>query len=349
MAKDAECAYPNFTPASPPSWLMPELTMPIDEDMALATAVPFALDSTFAWPCDTQLDLAESSPHPSQAARTLEDLAARAEYCASLMSSQSASLAQNGFNVFIHPSQTLASNALRDAFAGSALQVTRNTCNAAFVDTEIARRASQVVDALQSALTHSDLIEVDALPPVQALLVYQCIRLFSPGSISQQMQAERDNVVLRSWAARLQLSLPPYSSSSAPTNTTWESWVKQEAIRRTLVCIELVDGTYTYLRGLWPIGIRCHHDLEFTAQKGLWEAKSAAEWRLVCDDARCPSLPANMLRLYKDLHDASPNDLDDIGVLLRVAAEGFGDLDEWLGCDRQALQRWSLRGNVRLR
>ncbi|KAJ3543175.1 hypothetical protein NM208_g3714 [Fusarium decemcellulare] len=321
--------------------------MPIDEDMPLATDMSLVLDTAISQPSDMQLYPTESPPHLSQTTDTLEDLVARAEYCASLMSSQSASLAQNGFNVFIHPSQTLASNALRDAFAGSALHSRRNPCNATFVDSEIARRASQVVEAMQLALTHSDLVEVDALPPVQALLVYQCIRLFLPANISQQTQAERDNVVLRSWAARLRSSLPPYSRSTLAT-TTWESWVKQEAIRRTLVCIELVNGTYTYLRGLWPIGVRCHHDLEFTAQKYLWEAKSAAEWRLVCNDARCPSLPASMLRFGEDLQDASPNDLDDMGVLLRVASEGFGKLDEWLGSDRQALQRWSLKGHVRL-
>jgi hypothetical protein len=187
--------------------------------------------------------------------------------------------------------------------------------------------------------------EMDLLPSVQALLVYQCIRLFSPGSLSQQMQAERDNIELQSWATRLQVLLSPINGSEL-ANTTWEAWVKQESLRRTLVCIELIQGTYTFLRGLWPMGVRCHHNLEFDAQKSLWEAKSAAEWQLVCEDPIYPSLPCNLLHLDEDIQQASPSELDDIGVLLRVAGKGFENLNAWLGRDRQALQRW---GDVRLR
>ncbi|KAJ4246326.1 hypothetical protein NW762_013677 [Fusarium torreyae] len=185
----------------------------------------------------------------------------------------------------------------------------------------------------------------DILSSLQALLVYQCIRLFNPSNISQQTQAERDNIVLQSWAVRLQL-LQPLENGNELTNMTWESWVKQEATRRTLICIELVTGTYTYLRGLWPMGVECHHDLWFTAQKRLWEAKSAAEWRLTRDDTSSPLLPTNMLRLDSDIEHASPSDLDDIGVLLRVAGQGVENLNQWLSRDGRALQRW---GDVHLR
>ncbi|EXL93534.1 hypothetical protein FOIG_13382 [Fusarium odoratissimum NRRL 54006] len=179
------------------------------------------------------------------------------------------------------------------------------------------------------------------LPSVQALLVYQCMRLFSPGSISQQAQAERDNIVLQIWASRLQLLL---ACEDELTEASWEFWVEKEAIRRTLICIELAQGTYTYLRGNWPIGVRCHHDLRFNAQKALWEAKSAAEWHLVSEDSAHPSLPCNMLRLHKDIRDAMPGDLDDIGVLLRAAGEGLANMNTWLRHDKEALQRWGQVG-----
>ncbi|KAM0231512.1 hypothetical protein ACHAP5_011043 [Fusarium lateritium] len=250
-----------------------------------------------------------------------------------------------GYNVFIHSSQTLASNILRGTFAASALHAIRTPSNARFVNAEIAQRAKQLVEAMQAESTGSDETEHRMLSSLQALLVYQCIRLFNPSNISQQAQAERDNVVLQLWAVRLQLSRPPNNSNEL-TNMTWESWVKQEAIRRTLISVELVTGTYTYLRGLWATGVRCHHDLWFTAQKRLWEARSAAEWRLVRDDSSSPSLPTNLLRLDTDLEQASPSDLDDIGVLLRVAGNGFEDLNEWLSRDERALSRW---GDVHLR
>ncbi|KAF4957872.1 hypothetical protein FSARC_11168 [Fusarium sarcochroum] len=292
--------------------------------------------------CGMQLYATES---PSQAAGIHEDFTARAEFCAQLLSSQSTSLAEMGFNVFIHHSQTLASTVLRDTFAASALHAVRNPSNSRFVNAEITQRAAQLVEAMQSESIGNDVAETDMLSSLQALLVYQCILLFSPGSISQQTQAERDNIVLQSWAVRLQLFKSPHGDSEIE-NTTWEAWVKQEAIRRTLICVELVTGTYTYLRGLWPVGVQCHHDLSFTAQRRLWEAKSATEWRLIYEDISFPSLPTNMLRLDSDLEHASPSDLDDIGVLLRVAGKGFDNLKEWLSRDRRALQRW---GDVDLR
>ncbi|KAF4338095.1 hypothetical protein FBEOM_7994 [Fusarium beomiforme] len=297
--------------------------MPMTVSPSLATAS-----------CGTQLS-PECSP---QTVAAPGDLTARAEFCARLMSPQSTGLAETGFNVFIHPTQTLASEALRDALAGSALHATRNPFNARLVDSEIARRASNIVEALHIASMSSETVDLNMLPAVQALLVYQCMRLFSLGFISQQTQAERDNVVLQIWASRLQLQLS--SSDSDLMKESWQSWIEKEAIRRTLICIELAQDTYTYLRGNWPAGLRCHHDLKFNAQKVLWEAKSAATWRLICEDPVHPSLPCNMLHLHEDIRDAFPGDLNDIGILSRAAGEGIENMNDWLGRDGVALQRW---------
>ncbi|KAH7195537.1 hypothetical protein DER44DRAFT_791502 [Fusarium oxysporum] len=334
-AKGMECLYPTFTAVPPPlpsASGSPLLSDSID-DALLSLQIPSFISTTEAY--GMQLDSAEYPP------RTANDFTARAEFLAHLMSLQSTALAEKGFNVFIHPSQTLASDALRDALAGSALHTVRNPSNARFVDSEITRRASHIVAVLYAASISDDTVDLRMLPSVQALLVYQCMRLFSPGSISQQAQAERDNIVLQIWASRLQLLL---ACDDELTEASWEFWVEKEAIRRTLICIELAQGTYTYLRGNWPIGVRCHHDLRFNAQKALWEAKSAAEWHLVSEDSAHPSLPCNMLRLHKDIRDAMPGDLDDIGVLLRATGEGLANMNTWLRHDKEALQRWGQVG-----
>jgi hypothetical protein len=331
-AKGMECSYPSFTAVPPPppnaSLGSPLLSDSVG-DALLSLQTCLFIPSTESH--GMHLDSSEYPPHIA------EDFTARAEFLAHLMSLQSTALAEKGFNVFIHSSQTLASDALRDALAGSALHAMRNPSNARFVDSETTRRASIVVELLHLASISDDAVDLQMLPSVQALLVYQCMRLFSPGSISQQTQAERDNIVLQIWASRLQLSL---ACDDELMEASWEFWVEQEAIRRTLICIELAQGTYTYLRGNWPLGVRCHHDLRFNAQKALWEAKSAAEWRLVSDDSVHPSLPCNMLRLHKDILDAVPGDLDDIGILLRAAGEGLENMNAWLGRDKEALQQW---------
>ncbi|KAF5982798.1 hypothetical protein FBULB1_4118 [Fusarium bulbicola] len=192
-AKGVECSYPTVTPVPPP--VSPLLSDSID-NVLLSLQTPSATEAY-----GMQLDPAEHHPH------TANDYTARAEFLAHLMSLQSSALADEGSNVFIHSSQTLASDALRDALACSALHAVRNASNARFVDSEITRRASNIVAVLDAASVSHDTADLRMLPSVQALLVYQCIRLFSPGSISQQTQAERDNFVLQIWASRLQLSL----------------------------------------------------------------------------------------------------------------------------------------------
>ncbi|KAF5558618.1 hypothetical protein FNAPI_5022 [Fusarium napiforme] len=335
-AKGIECSYPTVTPVPPPSNAM--LSDSIDDDALLSLQMPsFTSSATEAY--GMELDSVDHHAHAH--AHTANDYTARAEFLAHMMSLQSTTLADKGFNVFIHSSQTLASDALRDALAGSALHAMRNPSNARFVDSEIARRASNIVAVLLAASISEDTFDLQMLPSVQALLVYQCMRLFSPGSISQQTQAERDNFVLQIWASRLQLSS---ERDGDLMEVSWELWVEQEAIRRTLICTELAQGTYTYLRGNWPVGVRCNHDLRFNAQKALWEAKSAAEWRLVCDDFAHPSMPCNMIRLHKDIRDAMPGDLDDLGVLLRAVGEGLKDMNTWLRHDKEALQRWGQVG-----
>ncbi|KAF5986615.1 hypothetical protein FCOIX_1429 [Fusarium coicis] len=306
-AKGIECSYPIVTPVPPP----------------LSNALP----------SDSIDDALLSLQMPSFTSSTTEAYGMELD--------SSTALADKGFNVFIHSSQTLASDALRDALAGSALHAMRNPSNTRLVDSEIARRASNIVAVLLAASISDDTFDLQMLPSVQALLVYQCMRLFSPGSINQQTQAERDNFVLQIWASRLQLSL---ERDDDLMEVSWELWVEQEAIRRTLICIELAQGTYTYLRGNWPVGVRCNHDLRFNAQKALWEAKSGAEWRLVCDDFAHPSMPCNMIRLHKDIRGAMPGDLDDLGVLLRAVGEGLKDMNTWLRLDKEALQRWGQVG-----
>lgn len=263
----------------------------------------------------------------SQAIRAMQDFAARADYCARVMTLQPDALVGRGFNAFIHPSQALASSDLRDAFAASALHAARTRSNSALVTAEIARRARQLVQGSSlSTQRNSGLDQVDKLARTQALLVYQCIRLFSADT-AQQSQAERDNGVLQTWAGDLRSCLPLFSPSLAPC-TEWETWVKHEATRRTLVCVELINGTYAYLRGRWPPGMHCHHNLDFTGQRSLWEAQSATQWLSLKADPCLAALPVNLLQFSQDLRDVTLKDLDDIGTMLHVAAEGFARLHQ---------------------
>lgn len=260
---------------------------------------------------------------------------ARTEYAGRRLAAQACALAEAGHTAFIHHTQVGASTVLQDALAASALHAMRNPANVAIVKTEIARRASLLVDAVEAALACNPPIELDLLPPVQALLIYQCIRLFSTSDITQQAQAERDGARLSAWADRLRQTISPFG----PVNE-WTDWIRQESVRRTAVFAETISGVYTFLKLGWDCEGRVSQ-LGFTAQAALWEARSAAEWREMWKTSR--RLELTMSTFGHDTQGADPEDFDELGRVICATYRGLDALEEWFGGDKATLKRWGLR------
>lgn len=313
--------------------------------------VPVTSTTTTAAATNTNTDLV------GDVATVCARLQPRMEYAARRIAAQTLLLAETGRCTFIHHAQVPESGALRDAFSASAAHAMGSSANASLVRSEISRRAAALVDAVGSAgaVSRWPLVEMDMLPPVQALLIYQVIRLFSPHcGITERAQAERDAVVLRSWVTKLRATLKPIhsnhdtssssSSSSSMGTTPWESWVGEESTRRTIVFAETLRGVCSFLKREWDGASECVHNLEYTAQVGLWEAQSAAEWRTAV--SRLPALPVNMKSYHRDLLESTPSDVDDLTIILYGASEGLDSLEEWLDGDRQLLEKWGLRGNA---
>jgi hypothetical protein len=81
--------------------------------------------------------------------------------------------------------------------------------------------------------------------------------------------------------------------------------------------------------------------LGFTAQAALWEARSAPEWNAMW--ARGPRLEVMMRSWTRDMQDATPEDAEDLSIILRALMFGLEGLEEWLGGSRATLVRWGLR------
>ncbi|KAF5981704.1 hypothetical protein FBULB1_4642 [Fusarium bulbicola] len=156
---------------------------------------------------------------PSQGFRnrpvyTNNTLKGRAEYEASRIVHQVKTFAESGRTSFIHCSQTSNSTALRDAFAACSLYTARNSANAS----QISRRAELLIQATDTAialgpLSSQSAMSLDLLPSVQAMLVYQCIRLFSDDN-SLQEQAEQDAKSIARWIDILQALAQETTSSN---------------------------------------------------------------------------------------------------------------------------------------
>lgn len=271
----------------------------------------------------------------------------RTEYAARRIAAQASSFASQGWTPFIHHTQIVSSPILRDAISASALHAMRNYSNAPIVKTEIARRANLLVDTIEAARAQYPPLEIDMLHPVQALIIYQCIRLFSTSDIAQQAQAERDGTHLRAWLNKLREQLRPSTPSpdgQTPTqnqNQSWEAWIGYESVRRTVVFAELLNGVYTFLKYGWDDADTRMRTLEFSAHAGLWEARSAVEWRAIW--ATSPPIHVNLANFNADIERAKPCDLDDLSVAIRAVNSGLESLEEWLVEDAVAVQKWGLR------
>lgn len=297
-----------------------------------------------------------AEPPDGGAITTGSHFQARTEYAGRRFANQPLALARSGQTAFIHHTQVGSSPALQDALAASALHAVRNPANAALVRGEIARRSAMLVATTNAAVAATatsgleldqgrDLDpDMDLLSPVQALIVYQCIRLFAreDGDFSQQAQAERDEEALRDWTSRLwRRSLRPFGDGGGG-GIGWKAWVWEESVRRTVLAARMLIGVYTFLKQGWDQEENKVGPLGFTARAALWEARSAPEWNAAWARGGA-RLEVTMRTWHRDMRDAAPEDAEELGVILRAMMFGLEALEEWLGGGREALVRWGLR------
>ncbi|KAH7176219.1 hypothetical protein EDB81DRAFT_772163 [Dactylonectria macrodidyma] len=273
---------------------------------------------------------------------------ARTEYAASRLVLQVRALAETGQTAFIHHTHINASPILRDALAACSLYVIRNSANMFLIRSEITRRAELLIEATETALSLTpassySTLNLDLLPAVQAMLIYQCMRLFSTGDIAQQAQAERDAEPLARWVGILQ-GQTQWSWDNSGTRldlSVWKDWIQAESIQRTIIFAELLDGIYSFLRFGWYQASARMAKLGFTGQVALWEARSAAEWHQAMGQR--PWFKVNISSFHDDIKAALPDDLDELGIVIWVSYDGIDALEEWLGGDSRLLEKWGLR------
>lgn len=184
---------------------------------------------------------------------------------------------------------------------------------------------------------------LDHLARVQALLVYQTIRLFD-GDPRSRIMAESLIPVLSRWCKRMidsaLLSSQYVNSATSIINTKgqasfekklnsdWNAWILAESVRRTW----LVAGHMQCIYRLLSYGFTvCPGGLMFTTRAGLWQAESAYEWWAKFrekDVLFCPSLETGKYLLKPGV--TNPDDIDDFGRFVLRIIEGEERVDKWL-------------------
>ncbi|KAG9499321.1 hypothetical protein J7337_010141 [Fusarium musae] len=290
--------------------------------------------------------IGDTTLQPSQVSRNRpvyinNTLKERAEYEASRLAHQVKTFAESGQTCFIHCSQTGTSTALRDAFAACSIYAARNSANASLVASEISRQAELLLQATNTAIALCPpsspwTLSLDLLPSVQAMLVYQCMRLFS-GDDSQEGQAVQDAKSLSRWVDILQAQPP---SSNSKSDQSWKDWVRAESIQRTMIFADLVESIYTFLKFGWYQPSLRLAELGFTGRASIWDARSLAEWQQAIELRSW--LRVEMSKFGDSVKGASLDELDEMGIMILVSYEGFEVLKKWAGEDKKLIERWGL-------
>ncbi|KAF2440278.1 hypothetical protein P171DRAFT_97981 [Karstenula rhodostoma CBS 690.94] len=148
-------------------------------------------------------------------------------------------LAFSGANVFIHTAlyKSHQPTAFQDSISLSALYLAKTKQNAPI----LIRSIDEKINGLVASSNGWSLQE--HLAAVQALIVYQIIRLFD-GDLGQAGAAARHNRLLELWAAHLwkRSFAEPVAFSKA-----WDAWVFYESLRRTVLMSVFMRGCWSAL------------------------------------------------------------------------------------------------------
>ncbi|KAH6619895.1 hypothetical protein C7974DRAFT_398415 [Boeremia exigua] len=257
-------------------------------------------------------------------------LYARVAFCAARLSLVPNVFAISGQTMFIHRQvfQTLQTTALQQAMSACALYCMRTPTTKAIVHQVLQHNVHHLLGNIDPATVSN----VDLLAALQALLLYQFMRLFD-GDIRLRAAAEADEPTTVLWASELRtracaVTLPLHPIATFSRNPEdWQVWLFSESIRRTVVTTFLLRGVYNYLKtgtdSPTVVGVY------FTVQEGLWNAQSESGW----SRARDERLELQVLVSAWDevMTIASPNDLEELGVLVMSMLWGLKATQDWLG------------------
>lgn len=298
---------------------------------------PFLFDSITA--STTELVPSSTELNIVSAASPNAKLQARVELVAKRLARMPRTFAEQGQTSFIHRRQLeqTCHPALQDAMSACALYCLRGVANQALVFRNLEHRCQQLTTGTNALFSS----RTDLLAALQALLLYQMIRLFD-GDIRLRAHAEVDAPVAILWASHLRACTSNATQtalvSQTPATTTiaaidcesdWQSWLVDESVRRTVITTFMLQGVYNFLK--------CGQDsppelsFTFTAQAALWSAQSNIAWRKAQEERE--RLVIQVTRWDEGVAKAKPMDLEELGILVMTMIWGPEATRTWLGKD----------------
>ncbi|KAF2178241.1 hypothetical protein K469DRAFT_600190, partial [Zopfia rhizophila CBS 207.26] len=232
---------------------------------------------------------------------------------------------KDGKAPFIHP-RLYASNmpkALQNAYASCAIYSTKTDQNEFVAFTVIEAKANELL----RSPNQPSWTPLDLLAAVQALLIFQFIRLFD-GDIRQRALAEQAEPVLEAWTEQLKVRTEAEQKLTTVTAPSWRAWIFAESVRRTITMSLFLCGIYSLVKQGFCTSADAVTANSFTAQRRLWDASSALGW----DRIRQVYPPYWVTKMNFDsiLQEAKGTELDDFGMVMMITYKGQDVVDHWV-------------------
>ncbi|KAL7787554.1 hypothetical protein V8C43DRAFT_288466 [Trichoderma afarasin] len=243
---------------------------------------------------------------------------------------------------------------MQDAFSSISIQQSCNSSNQDLTARIIQDRANSLIKNNWIEVGSSNLMSMAVpvldtsqhLARVQALLIYQILRLFDKG-VWQQTRAEESMPTLLSWCQQMwdsatldsittSQATPDFivnennqqnnSNSSNSTPRLWRLWILSESIRRTWLVVMATISAYRTMKDGW---CECAGGIPFTARRSLWLASTSSQWATICRTEDPLFLP--YLGSRATLESCDPNEMDEFGFSFFSLVWG----PEWVECWRE--------------
>lgn len=250
------------------------------------------------------------------------------------------SMAYNGHTLYLHGSlyKNWQPQTYLDSCSLSALYMAKTQRNVPMLINSI---NAKVLGMLENS--HSWTL-AEHLSAVQAMIIYQTIRMFDP-ELGQQEIGQKQNALLELWTATLwkrsfNEPIPPHISSLREGMTYAQSqyrnlydhhaWIFQESLRRTVLMSVFLRGAWCCAnQGGWCEQIPVLARLPLSKDVRLWEAVEE-EWNGMMNDGSRREEGKGLIA-YGDLsygwepRVANVEELSDFERLLLVACKGNAD------------------------
>ncbi|WQF84869.1 Putative zn(2)Cys(6) fungal-type DNA-binding domain-containing protein [Colletotrichum destructivum] len=229
---------------------------------------------------------------------------------------------------------------LMAAYTAISAYVGRTEANKDWAIRALCEGTAEVLKGSKDAksLSSSNLTGHEKLARAQALWLLQTIRCYD-GDVALRAQAERDMDVLKRWLEELESMRDNFDDMHILEDTalrarpprSWEVWVFNECVRRTVLLGYVFIGLYDMLKSAgefepdpknWLVPHR------WTFSKHLWEAQSSPAFYSAWHEK--PMFLANAFFVQRIARMARPADVDDFAKIFLTMNVGVEEMKHFM-------------------